>query len=322
MKTLLALLLLIPSLSYSKNPPQKFLNDQYIFKYHEFIDWPENTKLFGKIETHGRISQNSWNLRYETEIVRDGKYSLRFEMRDGDCGSDDCPRKNKSGRSEVSFSGEIPSNQAKGHAGEVWYAWSIYLPEDTNSIYPAYTILGQFKMYNEYLEINKNRFGARSSDDENCPEIPILFYFNKAGITFVNDGVTECDSHFSKTILSSKNIHNKWHDILMHVNWTDKETGFTKIWVNGQLVIDKEGKTINKIVKNNKGKIHGPSFRFGIYNGGRYEPVNTQIAYYDAFKASNNCEDVSQFYDCEMIKESKLEDPKEQLLKELDFDIN
>jgi hypothetical protein len=239
-------------------------------------------------------------------------------MRDGDCGSDDCFRELKAGRSEVSFPGNIPKNQAKGHAGEVWYAWSIYLPENTNSIDPAYTILGQFKMNNEYLEINKNRFGAGSSDDEDCPEIPVLFFFKKAGITFVNDGVTECDGHFSKTIIPSKNIHNKWHDFLMHVNWTDKETGFTKIWVNGELVIDKEGKTINKIVKNKEGKIHGPSFRFGVYNGSRYEPVKTQIAYYDAFKAGNNCKNVSQFYDCEMIKESKL-NSTDQLLKDLGF---
>jgi hypothetical protein len=46
--------------------------------------------------------------------------------------------------------------------------------------------------------------------------------------------------------------------------------------------------------------------------------VKTQIAYYDAFKAGNNCKNVSQFYDCEMIKESKL-NSTDQLLKDLGF---
>ena len=79
------------------------------------------------METHGRIAPNPWNLRYETKIIRDGKYSLRFEMRDGDCHKRDCDRPNKAGRSEVSFDGDFPKN-AKGHVGNVWYAWSMYIP--------------------------------------------------------------------------------------------------------------------------------------------------------------------------------------------------
>ena len=69
--------------SQAKDPTKKFLDKEYIFQPEQFIKWPEKTGVWGKIETHGRIAPNPWNLSYEKEIVRDGKYSLRFEMRDG-----------------------------------------------------------------------------------------------------------------------------------------------------------------------------------------------------------------------------------------------
>ena len=49
----------------------------------------------------------------------------------------------------------------------------MYIPEKTNHIRPAYTILGQFKMPTAYIEqldrVNSSGF------DEDCPEIPLLF---------------------------------------------------------------------------------------------------------------------------------------------------
>jgi hypothetical protein len=283
----------------AKDPPKKYLDNNYAFKHHEFIKWPEKTGVWGKIETHGRIAPNSWNLRYETEIVRDGKYSLRFEMRDSDCHRGDCGRKNKAGRSEVSFTGSFPKN-TKGHLGNVWYAWSLYIPKETHHIDPAYTILGQFKMPNDYVkQLNRN---DSSGFDEDCPEIPLLFHFKGEGILLTKDGVLKCGDHERKIILPYRQIHNKWHDFLLNVNWTDKEDGHIDLWINDKKVYQSKGKTIGKIIKRKKdGNKMGPTYRFGIYNGKRFRSVKTQVIYYDAFKSGKNCKKTALFHDCKNL---------------------
>ena len=280
----------------AKDPPKKYLDENYVFKHSKFIKWPEKTGSWGKIETHGRIAPNPWNLRYETKIVRDGKYSLRFEMRDGDCHRRDCDRSNKAGRSEVIFQGNYPSS-AKGHIGNVWYAWSMYIPEGTNHIRPAYTILGQFKMPSDYIKqldrVNSSGF------DEDCPEIPIVFKLEREGVTIEKDGVLQCEGYGRELIIPTNALHNKWHDFLMNVNWTDKEDGFIDLWINDKLVYQSKGKTFGKLLKRKKdGKKMGPNFRFGIYNGKRKIPVKTQVAYYDSFRSGKKCKKTALFHDC------------------------
>ena len=49
----------------------------------------------------------------------------------------------------------------------------------------------------------------------------------------------------------------KWNDILVNVNWSHKDDGFYKVWVNNKLVHDFKGKTKSKGVKT--------YFKFGIY---------------------------------------------------------
>ena len=300
--TFFILVLILPA--QAKDPPKKFLDENYVFKDLQFIKWPEKTGIWGKIETHGRIAPNPWNLRYEKKIVRDGKYSLRFEMRNGDCHKRDCDRPNKAGRSEVTFDGAYPKN-AKGNVGNVWYAWSIYVPEDTHHIRPAYTILGQFKMPTDYIEqldrINDSGF------DEDCPEIPLLFHLDPKGILIVKDGVEKCGSYGDKIIIPYADIHNKWHDFLLNVNWTDKEDGFIDLWINKKKVYHSKGKTIGKLLKRRKdGKKMGPNFRFGIYNGKRFKAVKTQVVYYDAFKSGKNCKKTSLFHDCKNLPSTNL----------------
>ena len=235
--------LIICNITYAKDPPKKYLDEGYVFKHQKFIKWPEKTAIWGKIETHGRISQNPWNLRYEKELVRDGKYSLRFEMRDGDCHRADCPRKNKAGRSEVGFFDWI-ADYMHGHLGKIWYAWSIYIPKETQHIRPAYTILGQFKMPTDYVK-QLNRIDS-SGFDEDCPEIPLLFKLEEEGLALVKDGVLLCGDHEWKVILPYEDIHNKWHDFLLNINWTDKQNGFVKVWINNQKVYESKGKTIGR----------------------------------------------------------------------------
>jgi hypothetical protein len=348
MKTLLALLLLIPSLSWgvtfkggevvnksinsnddsnNKEYEQKYLDPNHVFKFHKKLKWIEDTGVWSTLETHDRISQNPWNLRYETNVVRNGKYSLRFEMRDSDCHRGDCPRgerKGAMGRSEVTISNNQSGKYSHDH-GEHWYAWSMYIPKET-TFHEGWTILGQFKETNSSKERNKIYKECENED----VGLRLGFKLQEEGLVLFREACYSKENQVNpkyhkveKIILFSNQLKNRkdqWLDFLMHVNWSYEDDGFINLWLNDKKAYEHEGINSSIPVKY-KGKLPGVLFRFGIYNGFRSEPLPPQVIYYDAFKKGKDCMAVSQFYDCEMIKESKL-NSTDQLLKELDFDIN
>ena len=55
MKKLLIIffILILSSFAQAKDPPKKYLDENYVFKHSKFIKWPEKTGSWGKIETHG-----------------------------------------------------------------------------------------------------------------------------------------------------------------------------------------------------------------------------------------------------------------------------
>ena len=332
MKTLLFLLLLIPSLSWgltfkdgkqvdgSTNSPKvseekfnkKYLDPNYIFKPHEKFKWIEDTGNWSLLETHGSISQNPWNLKVETDIVRDGEYSLRFEMRDSDCYGDDCPRgdrKGAMGRSEITTLDSLSKKYSHDH-GEHWYAWSMYIPKET-TFHEGWTILGQFKETNGSHERNKKykeckndevglRLGFKLQDQG-------LILFRETCHVKKNQNKPKYYK-IEKILLSNDQIDNRkdqWLDFLIHVNWSFEEDGFINLWLNDKKVYEHQGINSSVPVKY-KGQLPGVLFRFGIYNGYRSKPLPPQVIYYDSFKRGKECKDVSQFYDCEILKEQNL----------------
>ena len=108
--------------------------------------------------------------------------------------------------------------------------------------------------------------------------------------------------HERKIIIYNKDLNDKWHDFLLNINWTDKQNGFVKVWINNQKVYESNCKTIGKIIKRKKDGVKmGPSFRFGIYNGKRFKPVKTQVVYYDSFKSGKKCKKTALFHDCKNL---------------------
>ena len=110
------------------------------------------------------------------------------------------------------------------------------------------------------------------------------------------------DAGVEKVIIYNKDLHDKWHDFLLNINWTDKKNGLIEVWINNKKVYESKGKTIGKLIKRKKdGAKMGPSFRFGVYNGKRFEPVKTQVVYYDSFKSGKNCKKTALFHDCKKL---------------------
>ncbi|WP_440618280.1 heparin lyase I family protein [Candidatus Pelagibacter sp. HIMB1493] len=196
--------------------------------------------------------------------VRAGEKSVRFEVRFGDCGKDKPPGKwsdCKKDRQRHELSG-------KKFKGEKWTAFSIYLPKDFKSVDPVKLAMGQF-----------HQKGGSPN---------LMFQFNNYG--FWADRQRGFMTIEQKLILPYEDMIGKWNDILIHGNFTKKEDGFFKIWVNNKLKYEYYGQTT-------WGK---PSFfKFGIYHtyvsrfSNTYKkPYPTQVVYFDEIRHGNSREKV------------------------------
>ena len=138
--------------------------------------------------------------------VRAGSLSIRFEVRQGDCGKDsdgswsDC--KNDRERHELS------GGDSSMSSGEHWFSWSIYFPEDHKNLYPLSNAFGQFHQ------------------KEGNP----IFMFKelKDGYSIVRTITDKDDDYNQKNLLNNKEVLGKWFDILINVKWTKKKERLKK----------------------------------------------------------------------------------------------
>ena len=164
--------------------------------------------------------------------VRAGNQSIRFEVRQGDCGRDpgswsDC--KNDRERHELS------GGQSHMTKGEYWFSWSIYFPKDHVNLFPLSNAYGQFHQIN----------GA-----------PVFMFKQlKDGYTIVRTIGDE--DHDTKLLVKNKEMPGNWIDVLINAKWTKKKDGFFKIWINDELKYDYVGPT------KSKSKVYQ---KFGVYS--------------------------------------------------------
>ena len=197
--------------------------------------------------------------------VRAGDKSIRFELRNGDCGEDpgkwsDC----ESLRQRHELSG-------KRFRGKSWYAYSIYLPKDFKSVDPVKSAMAQFHQKGSWPTL--------------------MFQLNDDGYFADRQWQNQTDEY--RKLLEVNDMKGKWNDILININSTSKETGFYKIWVNNELKYEFSGPTT-------KGK--ESFFKFGIYQTwiNRWDekkkgPYPTQVVYYDEIRAGKTKESVTKF---------------------------
>ena len=295
MKTLIAILILFPFEILAKKLPDKFLDPEYVFKAEENIQYPYKIGLWGSIETHDRIHQKSYALRYDNLNSFTNKYSLRFEKRQGDCGKADCDRNSKKyiGRSEIIFSKEQLNTN--------WYNWNFYF--DTSSDMPKnndFIHVGQFKMDLEHEHQTRNLLTDKKIDKYNeiCPEMNAYFSIRSNGMVFTRQGVTSCENDFNNLVIDKDNLKGKWHNIILNINWTDQDDGFIKLWINNKLFLDHKGKTISKIIRKDSNNYYAPQFRIGLYGQGE---IGDQVLYLDNIYAAKECEKIKFNLNCKKL---------------------
>ena len=175
--------------------------------------------------------------------VRYGEKSIRFELRNGDCGKDldggwnDCKEDRE--RHELSAN----NNKDRMNKGEYWFAWSIYFTKDHQNLFPLSSNYGQFHQHNG--------------------EPVFMFKERKDSYSVVR---TIGDHDYDERKLIDKNdMNGKWHDILINAKWTKKNDGFFEIWVNNEIKYDYKGPTKSK---------QYVYYKFGIYRTGITKYLN------------------------------------------------
>ena len=174
--------------------------------------------------------------------VRAGEQSIRFEIRDGDCGKDpdgwsDC--KGDRERHELSVAGKKDLMSK----GEYWFSWSLFFPKDHQNLWPLSNNYGQFHQ----------KDGA-----------PVFMFKElRSGYSVVRTiGDVDYDE---RRLIRNDDMSGKWHDILINAKWSKKDDGFFKVWVNDKLKYDYNGPTKTEKYVYEK---------FGIYSTGITRYIN------------------------------------------------
>ena len=178
--------------------------------------------------------------------VRYGEKSIRFEVRMGDCNPDHT--KEKDGWSDCDNDRErheIKAGSKKDSMknGEFWFAWSLYLPKDHINLFPLKNNFGQFHQ----------RGG------------PPVFMFEERDEGYKIVRTIGDDDYDDKLLIKTNDMIGKWTDVLINVNWSKKEDGFFKLWINDELKYDYKGPTMT-------GK--NVYQKYGIYRTGLTRYIN------------------------------------------------
>jgi hypothetical protein len=220
----------------------------------------------------------------EDHPVRSDDSSRRFEVRAGDCswseGWSDC----KKDRERHELKSSTFSN------GEYWFNWSLYLPDDFPNIYPVKLALGQFHQKNGH---------------------PVWMFQNRDGGYTVDNQVLG-ETLDTKQVLTADEMRGKWSDILVHVNFTHKQEGFFRVYVNGE--------TKPRYAWTGPTKTQGLSvyYKVGIYRSYMSRakgPEATQVVYFDDIAKSGDCSDVAKYFDCTAIESQETIEDTNSYLK-------
>ena len=237
----------------------------------------------------------------EGHPVRLGEQSIRFELRRGDCGVssggyDDCAIKSSSGmtseRHELLLDPDVSPFKKI-----TWNTYSIFLTED----FPLYGFdhitMGQLHGDGDGAVGFQWDIGVGGGYVVN----------RRTGCFLPKNKNKKCSisnpENNTQQVIPKDKLLGKWHDIVLNVNWTKKQNGYLKQWINGKLVYHYQGNTDTPREKE--------QFQMGIYRGPLPStPKNlTQIAYFDQVRFAKSCEKLKLEdlgYSCEELESQKI----------------
>ena len=240
-----------------------------VYEYEKKNKWRVTNKEILKSDKSLREHVVKIVDKSDNHPVRFGKQSLRFEVRNGDGWGWD----SRNDRERVELLICCVNKKT------TWTAWSLYLPNDYEKIFPAKTMLAQF--HND--ADNPPAFAFENQSDRRT---------NEGGGYWIEVDEYVGGNNVPKKLLDHSEMLGRWNDILVNAKWTHKDDGFFKIWVNNKLAYDYKGQTKSKGVRT--------YYKFGIYRSwiSKYKSyhkgkeVPTQVVYFDEVRAGKTKEKV------------------------------
>jgi len=226
------------------------------------------------LQVERSVSSTSWGYKYVSspEPVRAGEKSQRFEVRKGDCGQDpggwsDCNTDRE--RSEVWVRNPLIYPKT-----DMWFSWSIFIPQDFKSSNSVRTTVGQIHQQGVVNGLTSTAGGFQS--------FPPLLQFNirencfDASYHRLFKGVYTLTDHLDYECITTVDaVRGKWTDIVVHFN-SNKDDGILEIFLNGEI----KRTIINPV-------IIVPDYfnlKYGVYRSFVSRQPNgmpTQIVYFD-----------------------------------------
>lgn len=223
------------------------------------------------------------------EPVRLGAVSERFEWRNGDCGGSDCG--NPRARAEI----RETTTGLRPRTGEsLWYGWSFHntsVGAVTRSTSLG-TVIGQWKLGSDLPPVFRLVQVPGGGTD-------VTVELEDMRNTF-NWGAAQNYGNICRLFSMTAN-RGKWVDLVVNTNYAADDTGFLRVWVNGELKCNYSGQIVATPGS-------APNHRRGIFNSYTAPwdqsqgsaPKPTLIVHYDEYRAGRSREDV----DTRMIEAS------------------
>ena len=199
----------------------------------------ENTKIYSKIDdpVYGKV--HSFQFGSECgDLKRNPSGASKFvgKWHSSDCGQN-------SVRSEIS---ELGHHQPK----ESWYRWNVFLPNDFPIQEGGKLLLGQWH-------------------NGECPHVSFTSPGKAGSYNGFSSGVLyfetmktwqgDCKDTQRIPFTSIQELRGKWTEFVMFARWSNKADGKFQIYINGELAMNWDGRTLTK------GKESRNYVKVGIY---------------------------------------------------------
>ncbi len=253
-----------------------------------FHKWPHKWKY-----NYDMSFWKPWMIQEVSSNVRHGDSALRFELRKDSCGATkndvanntswDCGQDSE--RNEL-----LPANDNTqiGFRGNVWQTLSFYVEEipyeeGHNSIWQIHNDGDWAPMFNWSIESD----GLYTQRRTACNDPKIYKKYGAKG----NEGCSaNWKENTNEKVLDISELFNQWNDVVMNINYTTKDSGFLKLWINGKLVYHYQGSIIPPAGKKKGTWSNYSTMQFGIYRTDYHNTRGTQVSYYDEIRfAKKKC---------------------------------
>ena len=199
------------------------------------------------------------NFQLEQNLVREGSTAGRFEIRKDD------PKLYGGHRSEMA---QIRSTTLE----EGWYGFSQYFPY-TYSTDSTEEVVGQWHDIPD-----DNETAARSPSNQISTGNGRLKWTTRWDSRSIQtNNITE--GYFEKDL--GEIPKNKWIDWVVHIKFSNTNTGIIEVWMDGVKVIDRQN------LPNSYNHEKYPYFKFGVYRWEWGTSVTQRVIYYDEVRVGN-----------------------------------